>query len=190
MEEQWHWLILEDFQSHCPGHKDRSETNSMSSHGCFWITTLGFHGPLLWLSSLMGALRDLRLLALHRNHWKPVPSEPQQLPWPWNDVLVEMSPESPLYNWSRKVPDKTKRFMAKPGASACRISALCRDTGRFTVPWPSRHCCSWGNTHTRSYLGQCYAGCAHAPLWNPKQDHCSDIQKTLFITYQNKNWQM
>lgn len=86
---------------------------------------------------------------------------------PEMNVLVEMSSESSVYNWSREVSDKTKKwqysnwFMAKPGASASRISTLCRDTGRFTVPWHNRHCCSWADTHTRSYLGHCYAGCIH-----------------------------
>lgn len=113
-------------------------------------------------------------------HWGSLTPSSAQKPWktsatratwschaPEMNVLVEMSSEFSLYNRSREVSDKTKKwqysnwFMAKPGASASRISTLCRDTGRFTVSWHNRDCCSWANTHTRSYPGHCYAGCVH-----------------------------
>lgn len=96
--------ILVDFQSYYPGHKDRDETNMMSFHGCF----LGFHGSLLWISFLMRALRDLRLLVLHMEN--QCYQSHRSCHAPEMNVLVEMSWESSLYNWSREVSDKTKKW--------------------------------------------------------------------------------
>lgn len=98
---------------------------------------------------------------------------------PGMNVLVEMSSES-FPSWSREVSQRNGNcnnwFMAKPGASASRISTLCRDTGRFTVPWHNKHCCSWANTHTRSCLGHCNAGCNHVGC-----THHSEHKSTLLI---------